>query len=246
MRTGEALALEGLSFSYGNTPVLTDAHCQVKAGAFVAIVGPNGGGKTTLLKLAMGFLEPTAGAIRVCGKPPVEARKEIGYVPQHHKSDRLFPITVEELVLLGALKQRTFSTTGGWTFSEPVKARAEELLERLGIAHLSGSPFHSLSGGQMQRALLARALVSDPSLLLLDEPTSHLDPPSAEALFDALEALKGTKTILIVTHEVKTAVERVDQVLCIQRTIRTLEPRAVCNHFALGLYHEAPSDLVEA
>lgn len=219
------IEIDDLSFSYDSTDVLEKVSLRIEKGEFVGIIGPNGGGKTTLLKLLMGFLKPTLGRVSVAGK--------IGYVPQVQRTDRDFPITLHELVLLGALSKATF-----WgAFPETVKRRANELIDRLGLAPHKNKAFGSLSGGLAQRAFLARALLSDPDVLLLDEPTSNMDGASSGAIYELLEPLRGKKAILLVTHDLKTIIEQVDRVLCVQRGVSSFLPKEVCAHFALGLYH---------
>jgi zinc transport system ATP-binding protein len=228
-----AVQISDLSFSYENLPVLERVDLEISDGSFVGIMGPNGGGKTTLLKLLMGFLEPSRGRVRIFGKAPEQIRTRIGYVPQFHRSDRDFPITVLELVLLGALSKASL-----WgKFPAETKEKAESLIEDLGLASYMKKPYSSLSGGFAQRALLARALLSDPDLLLLDEPTANIDAPSSQTILDRLQKLKGRKTILLVTHDLTTIVERVDRVLCVQTRLTSYLPTQVCEHFALGLYH---------
>jgi len=219
------IEIENLSFSYEAVSILNKVNLRIQKGEFIGIIGPNGGGKTTLLKLLMGFLTPTKGKISVAGR--------VGYVPQVHRTDRDFPITLSELVLLGALSKTTF-----WgTYPATIKARADALIEQLGLGPHKNKIFGSLSGGLAQRALLARALLSDPDLLFLDEPTANIDTPSMAVIFELLESLKGKKTILIVTHDLKTIIERVDKVLCVQEQVSAFLPKEVCEHFALGLYH---------
>ncbi len=179
----------------------------------------------------MGFLKPSSGSVSVFGKGPLDAYPRIGYVPQFLRSDREFPITVEEIVALGCLADPS------------KKANVSEWMEKLGLLDHRNKRFGALSGGLAQRALLARALVSDPEILLLDEPTASIDPPSAIAILDLLESLKKKKTILLVTHDVKTIIERVDQILCVQGAIHTYLPGEVCEHFAMGLYHTPLLDL---
>jgi zinc transport system ATP-binding protein len=164
---------------------------------------------------------------------------KIGYVPQAHKTDRDFPITVHELILLGALSKMTF-----WGKVPKIyKEKADALIERLGLLPHKHKVFGALSGGLAQRALLARALLSDPDLLLLDEPTANIDTASSRVIFALLEEMKGKKTILLVTHDLKTIVERVGRVVCVQGEISTYLPKDVCEHFALGLYHTPLIDL---
>ena len=218
-------------FGFDEQAILRPSSFAIAKGTTVGIMGPNGGGKTTLLKLLMGFLEPQEGTIEIDGKAPLDARSLIGYVPQVLRSDRDFPITLEEIVAMGALAQ-------------PEKAAFVEMwMERLGIIAMRHKPFGSLSGGIAQRALVARALVSDPEILLLDEPMANIDPPSANAILQIIESLKTVKTTLLVTHDLKTIIERVDQILCVQGEIHSYRPNEVCEHFALGLYHTPLLDL---
>ncbi len=228
-----AIQISDLFFSYDDTSVLERINGEIHPGSFVGIMGPNGGGKTTLLKLLMGFLSPTRGHVKIFGQPPAKVLTRIGYVPQFHQADRDFPITVFELVLLGALGKTNF-----WGFyPKEIKERAEMLIDQLGLSPHLKKPFGSLSGGLAQRALLARALLSDPDLLFLDEPMANIDAPSSIAILNRLQELKGKKTILLVTHDLNTIVEKVDRVLCVQTHLTSYLPKEVCKHFATGLYH---------
>ncbi len=225
------ISLSQLQFAYDDQPILKQESLQIAEGAFVGIIGPNGGGKTTLLKLLMGFLQPTSGRVRIFGQAPEKVRTQIGYVPQVHKCDREFPITVHELVLLGALSKNSLK------YSKETKEKALQLIVELGLSNHLKKTFGSLSGGLAQRALLARALLCDPQLLLLDEPTANVDPQSTSLIIEKLESLKKEKTILIVTHDLRTIVEKVDQILCVQGQITTYRKEEICKHFAFGLYH---------
>lgn len=219
------IEIKNLCFIYDRSHVLQGVSFTVEKGEFIGIIGPNGGGKTTLLKLILGFLKPSFGSI--------EVRGQIGYVPQAQKIDRDFPITTEELIFLGAVSKATF-----WGGYPPlIKQKGTLLMDRLGLIPHKDKMFGSLSGGLAQRALLARALLSDPELLLLDEATANIDPSSLRIIFDLLNELKRKKTILLVTHDLKTIVERVDRVLCVQSSVHSYLPKEMCEHFALGLYH---------
>jgi zinc transport system ATP-binding protein len=220
-----AIVWTGVSFSYDREPVLRPSTFSIPQGEIVGIIGPNGGGKTTLLKLLMGFLHPKAGEIRVLGAPPAACYPRISYVPQYLKADRDFPISVEELLRLGCLADRS------------KEAHIGKWLDLLRLTAHRKKRFGALSGGLAQRALLARALISDPDLILLDEPTANIDPPSTASIHELLQSLKGSKTILLVTHDVKTIIEKVDKILCVQGTIQCYLPGEVCEHFAMGLYH---------
>lgn len=214
-----AIEWKQVSFQYNHEEVLAPSTFSIEEGSWIGIIGPNGGGKSTLLRLLMGFLEPKSGTIRIFGKTPVEARRWIGYVPQVLRSDRLFPITLEEVVSLGGHFQ-----VDAW-------------IERLGLTPHRKKRFGALSGGLAQRALVARALVSNPKLLLLDESIANIDPVSAKAILDILTELKGSTTILFVTHDLNAIVERVQTILCVHRSIECHSPTEICEHFAMGLYH---------
>lgn len=212
------IKISNLTFAYQKSSILQDVTLEITSGEFVGVIGPNGGGKTTLLKLLMGLLQPQTGSISLNNKPPEDLRPHIGYVPQHLDFDLSFPISVREVVEMGG---------GG----------ADTLLEELQLTPFAKKPFGTLSGGQMQRALLARALAPNPQLLLLDEATSCVDNETSQTILAMLEKRKGEVTILMVTHELPTIVKNVDRILCVHRSCSLLDPKEVCEHYALGLYH---------
>lgn len=226
-----AVSVENLSFSYPNGLVLKEISFHVEQGEFIGIIGPNGGGKTTLLKLIMGFIKPSAGSIKVLGDSSQE--HPIGYVPQFMRFDRQFPISVLEVVLSGLMSHLPWY---GIFHSRDKKAALEQL-DKVGLLPLAEAPFGTLSGGQAQRVLVARALVSKPKLLLLDEPTASVDAQAQADIFAILKDLKGKMTIMMVTHDLRSAVELVERLFCVQGSLTCLKPEEVCEHFALGLYH---------
>ena len=191
------------------------------------------GGKTTLLKSLLGLLPVQKGEVLLFGQPPEKVSHQIGYVPQSIRFDKLFPISTFEVVLMGCLHQ--LSWWGG--FSKEVKKRASEALEQVNLGHKRNAPFGTLSGGEAQRALIARAIVSHPRLLILDEPTANVDVEAESAIYDLLLQLKESMTILMVTHHLQAIVEKVERLLCVQRGVTSLKAKEVCEHFALGLYH---------
>ncbi len=227
------LQLNRLHFSYEDTLVLKDISFQIEEGEFVGIIGPNGGGKTTLLKLILGFLRPNSGEIFVFGKEAGKSSCTIAYVPQSARFDKQFPISVLELVLQGRLAHLPWYGQ----FSKKDTAAALVAIEQVGLMDHRKKAFGSLSGGQAQRALIARALASHPQLLLLDEPTASVDQEAAAEIYSILKTLQGKITIVMVTHHLQAAVELVDKVICVEQTARVIEPRQICEHFTLGLYH---------
>ncbi len=229
----QVLTVEHVCFRYDNVPTLDDVTFEVLDGEFVGIFGPNGGGKTTLLKLIMGMLKPQSGVIRLFGQPPKETRHLIGYVPQAMRFDRDFPISALEVVMMGCLKKLNV-----WgRYPKEVEHKAVHALERVGLAHKAKSSFGTLSGGEAQRTLIARAIVDEPKLLVLDEPTASVDPQAQQGIYQQLAELNQTMTILMVTHDLQTIVDKVGKLLCVHRQVNCLKPKEVCEHFALGLYH---------
>lgn len=227
------IEVEDLSFAYLSVYVLEEISFTVKKGEFIGIFGPNGGGKTTLLSLLMGFLKPTRGKIRLFDLPPTLAREKIGWVPQNFHFDRHFPISVEEVVLGGRLSHLSWRGH----FSKRDYQIVEEVLEKVGMRAFLKVPFATLSGGQAQRVLIARALASFPSLLLLDEPTASVDYAAQSSIYQLLTSLKGEMTIVMVTHDLNSAIEHVDSLFCVHKNLVQMSPEKVCEHFALGLYH---------
>ena len=227
------IQLDHVDFAYAETPVLTNVNLSIEPNEFIGIIGPNGGGKTTLLKLLMGFLKPTSGKLEVFGTSPQASRDQVAYVPQTQRFDRDFPISVLELVLSGRLSKLPWYGK----FSAEDKEAALHALEQVKLTHFQNRPFGTLSGGQAQRALIARALASHPKLLLLDEPTANVDSQAEAEIYSLLQSLRGQMTVLMVTHDLSTAIEQVERVILVQNNVMTLKPEEVCQHFAMGLYH---------
>ncbi len=186
------LSLRGGSIGYGSLALLSGLNFNIKEGEFWGIVGPNGAGKSTLLKTLIGTLKPVEGVVSH------RSKLRLGYVPQRSRLDPMFPLSSLEVVMLGRL--------GGGRWRRAKRGSAHEALERLGVADLEARPFRSLSGGQQQRVLMARALVRQPEILVLDEPTAGMDLPSERDLLDFVEDLnreQGT-TVLLVVHHIAT------------------------------------------
>ena len=227
------IQLKDLVFRYDETTILERLNLTIQKGDFIGIIGPNGGGKTTLLKLIMGFLEPTSGEIRVFDRNPRESLNKIAYVPQTLRFDPLFPIPVMDVVLTGRLRDLPWHGR----YSKEDRLIAEESLEKVGMADFATRQFGKLSTGQAQRVLIARALASKPELLLLDEPTACVDVQSESAIQKILQELPDKMTILMVTHDLPTIINDVQKVLTVHGTVSLLEPKDVCDHFSMGVYH---------
>ncbi len=185
-----AVEVSRLCYALEGREILTDVDLRVADGDFLAILGPNGGGKTTLLRLMLGLIRPSRGEVRLLGGPPARARGRVGYVPQSGARAHL-PATVCDVVLMG-LRGR---------IGRSERQRAEAALARVEMAGLAGRMFGSLSGGQQQRALIARALVHEPELLLLDEPTANIDPQGRFCFYEFLAKLAGSATVIVVSHD---------------------------------------------
>lgn len=212
---GAALEFRQVNFRYREVPVLVDVSLQVAEGECVSMIGPNGGGKSTLLKLAMGLLKPDSGEILVLDHKPHTGCRRIGYVPQHLHFDPKFPITCLEVVLMGRIDRLPW-----WgRYSPEDRAAAHEGLRRVGLNGMEERPFASLSGGQKQRVLIARALFTNPRLLLLDEPTANVDLTVEERFVELLEELRERVTIILVTHDLGLVERLTGQVICVNRRV---------------------------
>jgi len=209
-----AVQFDSVSFAYGDVPVLENVSFHIHRGEFAALVGPNGSGKTTVLKLILGLEQPAAGRITLFGGVQSVAnrqtvwRNRLGYVPQHPPADHSFPVSVRDVVRMGLLRPAHGYNAG-------TKAAVDEAMEQTGIAELAAKSWRALSGGQRRRVLVARALATRPELLILDEPTAHMDTESEARLFETLGKLKGGATILIVTHDMDFVSALTGRVLCL-------------------------------
>jgi zinc transport system ATP-binding protein len=206
------LRFEGVSFAYtrsdGEGRVLRNAAFHIHQGEFVALVGPNGSGKTTILKLILGLERPESGSIELFGTTCEAGRSRVGYVPQQASFDRAFPICVRDVVKMGRLRPLSRK------YPDEDRAAVEDALKQVEIADLAKRPYAALSGGERRRVLVARALAAKPSLLALDEPTANMDAESEKRLYDTLGKLKGSTTVLIVTHDREFVSSLIDRVLC--------------------------------
>ena len=215
MTATPVIKLDHVSFSYGGPPVLEDIDLTVTRGEFLGLVGPNGSGKSTLLKVILGLLAPSSGRIMVMGRRPVDARDLIGYVPQFGTFVPGFPISVEETVLMGRLGKT--KTIGGYRSGD--RTLAHQAMSDAGILDLRNRPLGNLSGGQLQRVLIARALVIEPEILLLDEPTSNVDLRAEEDIFELLKRLNEQMTIIVVSHDIGFISQYITHVACLNRTL---------------------------
>ncbi|GAB6075113.1 metal ABC transporter ATP-binding protein [Nautilia lithotrophica] len=205
----KALEIKNLYFKYDKEIVLENINLNLEDKEFMAIIGPNGGGKTTLLKLILGFLKPFKGEIKIYGKSPQEVSEIMGYVPQHTNFSLDIPITVFDIVLQGRLKK------GKFFYNKKDKEKAEEVLKTLKIEEFKNRKIKDLSGGQRQKVLIARALVSEPKIIIMDEPTSAIDPTGQKEILDLIENLDITR--VVVSHDIKILLRKVDKIAFINK-----------------------------
>lgn len=205
--------MKSLSASYGAVNVLKDINFCVNESDFIGVIGPNGGGKTTLLKIILGLLKPSGGSI-VFNENILNGNR-IGYLPQMSTGDINYPVTVTDIVLSGLMIQKGLISR--MTASD--KIRAAKVIEDLGLTYLAGATINELSGGQMQRVFLGRAIIGDPKLLLLDEPGNFVDTTFENDFYEKLRELNKRMAILMVSHDVGTISSHIKSFACVNRTL---------------------------
>jgi len=211
--------LKGVTVAYGRLRVLEDVDLTVPAGAFLAIIGPNGAGKTTLVRTILGLVKPLSGTVRVFGRPPQALgalRRQIGYVPQMHTVDLRFPVRARDVVMMGRYARLGLFRRPGRADHQAV----QRAMARVGVADLADRPLGDLSGGQRQRVFLARALATEPRLLVLDEPTAGVDVQTSNSLYELLRDFQQEGiTVIMVSHDVGVVSQYVDGVACVNRRL---------------------------
>jgi zinc transport system ATP-binding protein len=209
--------IDDVSFAYGEVTVLEGINFTVEAGDFLGIIGPNGSGKTTLLQLMLGLLAPTRGAVRLFGHPPASLRQwgRLGYVPQKTTFDAALPATVQEVVASGLVAVLGLLRRAG----AAQRQRVDEVLAQVGMEAHGARRIGALSVGQQQRVLIARALVTDPELLILDEPTGGVDPEAQTSFHALLHHLNRERevTLVLVSHDIGVVAREVTRLACLNR-----------------------------
>ena len=213
------ISLKDVCVYYQDLLALCDVDLEINRGEFHSIIGPNGAGKTTLLKVILGLIKPDRGEVKVLGEEPWKhnkSGKKVGYVPQVMSVDISFPVNVSEVVLMGRYSKIGLLKPP----SGPDRQKALEAMNRVGIEDLASRPLAKLSGGQRQRVFLARALSSEPEILILDEPTTGVDSATTESFYELLQKLKKDGiTIVIVSHEISVVASHVDKIACLNKKL---------------------------
>jgi zinc transport system ATP-binding protein len=227
------VSIRGMSAGYNGDPVLKDVDLDIFADDFLGVIGPNGGGKTTLSKVLLGILKPFKGEVLF-----PSGRVNIGYLPQVSNIDYSFPITVREVILSGA------SSGKGWwrPLSTDIKRRADELILDIGLKGLANRPIGELSGGQLQKILLVRAIINDPQLLVLDEPNTFVDRNFEGELYRLLGKLNESMAIFLISHDIGTISSLVKTIACVNGTLH-YHPSNVLTEEMLKVYN-CPIDLI--
>ncbi len=226
----DIVELTNVWLAYDSIPVLEDVNIKVHGGDFLAVIGPNGGGKTTLIKLMLGLLKPQKGTVHLFGGSPMHYAHKIGYLPQYVQFTTDFPITSLEVVLLGLLDKKRF----GCRFNRKDRDIALNALEKVEMAEFANWNIGQLSGGQRQRIFIARAMVSDPELLILDEPTSNIDPHGKFCFYEFLSTLSKSVTIIMVSHDLSITAAKINSIACInKKLIYNAEPKLTQEMFTL-------------
>ena len=226
------IEIKNFSTGYDNRTVLRNVNLTVYDRDFLGIIGPNGGGKTTLIKCILGLLKPTAGEILYSDKRFVASDKQrgtaqrpalttnrsvlkMGYLPQYNSIDRKFPITVEEVILSGLSSQKSLISR----FTATHREKARQVIARMGLEGLEKRAIGALSGGQLQRALLGRAIISDPALVVLDEPSTYIDKRFEARLYELLAEINHDCAIILVSHDIGTVLQQVKSIACVNETL---------------------------
>lgn len=215
MDANPIIEIKNLSAGYDGRTVLRDVNLTVYQRDFLGIIGPNGGGKTTLIKCILGLLKPTAGEVIFHSSRAAHSQFTMGYLPQYNTIDRKFPITVEEVILSGLSSKKSLTSR----FSAELREKAHEVIARMGLDGLEDRAIGALSGGQLQRALLGRAIISDPEVVILDEPSTYIDKRFEARLYELLAEINKDCAIILVSHDIGTVLQQVKSIACVNETL---------------------------
>jgi zinc transport system ATP-binding protein len=235
------VSFEGVSFRYNDDTILEDVNLKIHDGEFAWIVGPNGGGKTTLVKLMLGLLHPNRGRVSVFGGTPERARHRVGYMAQQVNVDPRFPIDVLGVTLMG----REGAGRRFGRYSRDDRRAAMKALEQVGLSERAESRFSELSGGQMRRLLIARALAGEPDLLILDEPMANLDPAVQRSLYELLDYLNQRLTVVMVSHDPAFVAGSIERAICVNRKVQVHPTSEMTEDVLADLYGEGAMRFVQ-
>lgn len=209
------IKIENLSAGYDRKTVLHDINLEISEKDFLGIIGPNGGGKTTLMKVILGLLKPSEGKITFYDNGMPVEQLEIGYLPQYNSIDKKFPISIYEVILSGLNRQKSLFSR----FTKEHHERVKETISMMGLEGMENKPIGQLSGGQMQRALLGRAIVSNPKAIILDEPNTYIDKRFEARLYSLLEDINKQRAVILVSHDIGSVLQTVKSIACVNGTL---------------------------
>jgi zinc transport system ATP-binding protein len=233
------IELKNVDFSYNHHAILKDVNIKVYANDFIAVIGPNGGGKTTFLKLMIGLLQVDHGSVRIMGQPPQKVSHRIGYVPQDVNANKNFPISVMDVVLMGCLRSDRI-----WTHPTKMdRTSAKEALEKMEMLKYHKRRIGELSGGQRQRVFIARALAGNPEILFLDEPTASVDTHGQTELYFLLKELNKNVTILVISHDLMVVSSYIKSVICVNQCVHQHDAAEMTQEM-LDMAYQCPVELI--
>lgn len=233
------IELKNVDFSYNHHAILKDVNIKVYANDFIAVIGPNGGGKTTLLKLMIGLLKVDHGSVRIMGQPPQKVSHRVGYVPQDVNANKNFPISVMDVVLMGCLRSDRI-----WTHPTKMdRTSAKEALEKMEMLKYHKRRIGELSGGQRQRVFIARALAGNPEILFLDEPTASVDTHGQTELYSLLKELNKNVTILVISHDLMVVSSYIKSVICVNQCVHQHDAAEMTQEM-LDMAYQCPVELI--
>jgi zinc transport system ATP-binding protein len=235
----EAIHLEDIWVHYNGLPVLEGINLSLNEQDFLGIIGPNGGGKTTLLRVLLGLVQPTRGQVRILGRNAKEGRRFVGYVPQYTEFDRDFPISVWDVVIMGRLSRRGLFRR----YAQEDKSVVAEALQQVEMLELRDRQIGELSGGQRRRVYIARALASDPKILLLDEPTASVDISVLGNIYELLREMNRRVTIILVSHDIGVVSSHVKTIACLNRRLIYHASKEITPEMLEAAY-QCPVDLI--
>lgn len=233
------IELDNITAAYGNKTVLRNVSLTVSKDDFLGIIGPNGGGKTTLLKVILGLLPPVSGGIRFYRDGNIVSSLKIGYLPQLNNIDKKFPVSVREVIASGLASEKPLFRS----FNSDQRKRVDEVIVQMGLEELAGRAIGELSGGQLQRVLLGRSIVSRPQVLILDEPNSYVDKRFESRFYQLLEEINRESAVILVSHDIGTVLSMVKNIACVNETLHYHSGANVSAEW-LGEKYACPIELI--